>query len=107
MPTPRKYTDHAARQRAYRQRQAQARLQEIREKGLPPAPPIPTMPGTARWQALLDRASNEVATTLSEMQDYYDDRSEQWQESEKGDAMQNAIEGLELILDALTQFTMS
>jgi hypothetical protein len=56
MPQHRQYSDAAAKQRAYRARQAQARRDELRAKGLPPAPPLPTVPSRARWQALLAHA---------------------------------------------------
>ena len=51
MPQHRRHADAAAKQRAYRTRQAEARLAEQRAKGLPPAAPIPTLPSHARWQA--------------------------------------------------------
>lgn len=44
MPQQRRYEDNAAKQRAYRARQVQARCAEQHVKGLPPAPPLPTLP---------------------------------------------------------------
>jgi hypothetical protein len=39
------------------------------------------------------------------MQAYTDDRTEQWQESERGEAMQERIESLDSIIDDLTDAT--
>ena len=95
MPTPKQYDSPAARQKAYRQRTQQARTQEQEAKGLPPAPPIPTMPSLARWKALHDQARAALDTMQSEMQGYYDERSEAWQEGEKGEAFQEVLDRVE------------
>jgi hypothetical protein len=39
--------------------------------------------------------------TRDEMQAYFDDRSEQWQESERGETLQERIEALETVLSDL------
>ena len=74
MPPPRQYADAAAKQAAYRTRQAQARRAEQLAKGVPPAAPLPTMPSRARWQALLAQAQRALETARDEMQAYYEDR---------------------------------
>jgi len=99
MPTPKRYRDPAARQRAYRERQAQVRLQERQEKGLPATPMITTLPGERRWQTLLDQAQSALLCAHTEMQSYYEDRSETWQEGERGEAMQ---ERLDTVADLLS-----
>ncbi len=101
MPTLRQHADNAAKQRAYRQRQAEARAAELQQKGLPTTPPIPTMPGTARWTTALAHANDLLVSTLAEMQAYYDERSEAWQESEKGEEFQQRLEALESIISDL------
>jgi hypothetical protein len=101
MPQQRHHTDNAAKQRAYRARQAQARHTEHLAKGLPPAPPLPTLPSQARWQALVARARLYLETARDEMQNYYDDRSATWQESERAADFLEQIESLEHALDAL------
>ena len=63
MPQQRQYPDNAAKQRAYRARQAQARRSELTAKGLPPAPPLPTLPSRARWEALFAQARHALQTT--------------------------------------------
>ena len=79
MAQQRHYPDNAAKQRAYRVRQAQARCTEQEAKGLPAAPSLPTLPSRARWQALLTHARLCLERARDEMQSYYDDRSEAWQ----------------------------
>ena len=101
MPQQRRHQDNAAKQRAYRARQAQARREEQQAKGLPPAPPLPTLPGRARWQALLTQARLALETTRDEMQAYYEDRSEAWQQGERAATLAEQIEQLEVVLEDL------
>ena len=101
MSQPRQYADNAAKQRAYRARQADVRRREHAAKGLPPAPPLPTLPSQARWQALRVRARAALETTRDEMQAYYDARSERWQEGERAAALLEQIESIEQALEAL------
>jgi hypothetical protein len=101
MPTPRKHSDRAHRQRAYRERQKSARITEIRAKGLPPTAQIPTMPSTARWKAIIQMASGLLSTARQEMETYWEDRSDTWQESDKGEAFQENIDRIAEALDTL------
>ena len=101
MPQQRRYQDNAAKQRAYRARQAQARRAEQQAKGLPPASPLPTLPSRARWQALLTQARLALETTRDEMQAYYEDRSEAWQQGERAAMLAEQIEQLEVVLEDL------
>jgi len=101
MPQPKMHPSHAARQAAYRRRQEQARAQQLRTSGLPPLPTIATMPGTPRWKAALAHAHCLLAGVAAEMQAYFDDRSEQWQEGERAEEHQQRIEAVEDILIAL------
>ena len=98
MPTPKQYSTSAQRQRAYRQRQQQARLSERQEKSLPVAPAIATLPGERRWQALLEHAHAVLACVHSEMQTYYDERSDVWQESQRAEALLERIESIETLM---------
>ena len=88
MPTPRQYKNAAERQAAYEKRRDAARDEELRGKGLPPMPLISTMPGTRRWKGMLDLARALVQGVCDERESYYDDRSEEWQESERGETFQ-------------------
>ena len=107
MPQPRKYATRAEQQLAYRQRCQQARTAELSAKGLPPLPAIATLPGWPRWNASLKAAHERLACTLNEMQHYYADRSEDWQESERGEEHQERIDSLETVLDALSELTQT
>jgi hypothetical protein len=101
MPTPRQHADNAAKQRVYRQRQAEARKAEREQKGLPTAAPIPTMPSASRWTTALAHAYELLQRTQDEMQNYYDERSETWQESDKGEEFQRQLDTLESIISEL------
>jgi len=102
MPQPRRYVSAAARQAAYRSRREQVRQVELAAKGLPSLPVISSMPGWARWNASFLAAHELLADTLAEMQDYYQDRSESWQESERGEEHQEKIASVEAVVDALS-----
>ena len=105
MPQPRKHPDHAARQAAYRARCARAREEELRQRGLPSLPVIATLPGTPRWNAALQSVRCLLEQVSQEMQAYYQDRSEAWQQSERGESFaekQEAITNLLSELDLLT-----
>ncbi len=92
MPTPRKYVNQAQRQRAYLERQKAAQLAAISAKNMPAGAAIPTMPSMARWRALAEQAERILKALQDEMEDYRDDRSEQWQESDKASTFQEAID---------------
>ena len=101
MPTPRKYANHAQRQRAYLPRQKAAQLAAIAAKNRPAGAAIATMPSTARWRALVAQTQTILEALQTEMEDYRDDRSEEWQEGEKGDAFQQAIEQVAEALESV------
>jgi hypothetical protein len=101
MPQPRRHQDNAAKQRAYRARRACSRRAEQQAKGLPPAPPLPTLPSRARWQALLTQARLALETARDEMQAYYEDRSEAWQAGERAATLAEQIDQLGVVLDEL------
>ncbi len=79
----------------------QARRAEQQAKGLPPAPPLPTLPSSARWQALLTQARLALETVRDEMQAYDDDRSEAWQQGERAAVLAAQIDHLEVVLTEL------
>ena len=103
MPQPRHHVDAAARQRAYRTRQAQARVDEHAAKGLPSAPALATLPSRARWHALLDHARAALVTTCDELDAYADARSAAWQESERASTLQDYRDAIAQALDAIAQ----
>ncbi len=104
MPQTRKYASGKDRQAAYRARLAAARRQELTDRGLPPLPPLATMPGRARWNAALRRSVELLAMVRDEMADYFDDRSERWQESERGDDHRERMDALDALITDLEGF---
>jgi hypothetical protein len=103
MPTPRQYANPAERQAAYRARLAAARKQEQEAKGLPPLPAVASLPGQARWQALRRQAALLLQHAQEEMQAYYAQRSERWQDSERGEAFLERLEALQELHEAAEQ----
>ena len=101
MPTPKKYESPAEKQKAYRERMSVARLEELKQKGLPAAPVIPTMPGTARWRALETQALVALETVRDEMLEYYEERSEEWQESERGEEFTARLDAVEEVVSSV------
>jgi hypothetical protein len=95
MPTPRRYASPAERQAAYRRRCAAARSKELETKGMPPFPAVASMPGDRRWQALIRQASQHMETVHEEMRDYYEQRSESWRETERGEAFLERLQAVQ------------
>ena len=94
MPQPRKYATRADQQAAYRQRRAVSERALLAQKGLPPLPAIPTMPGNARWSAMIEQAHRLLSEAVAEMQTYHDDRSQEWQDSSKAEDLLAKLESL-------------
>jgi hypothetical protein len=106
MPQKRKHQSDSARQAAYRARVESARKAELAERGLPPLPRLPSLPGSARWKAALGRAVQLLNLVHDEMAGYYEDRSEVWQESDRGTAHQERVEILEELLTTLEELDL-
>ena len=101
MPQPRKYATRADQQAAYRNRRVVADQERLAAKGLPPLPAIPSMPGNARWSAMIAQAHLLLSEAVVEMQTYHDDRSEQWQDSSKAEDLLAKLEQLQETMDQL------
>ncbi|SRR6266568_8304984 len=95
MPQPRKYETRAEQQAAYRKRRTISEQELLAQKGLPPLPAIPTMPGITRWKAMIQHAHALLCAATDEMQNYHDDRSEQWQNSANAEDMHARVEYLQ------------
>jgi len=104
MPQMRKYANGKDRQAAYRARMAKARRQELADRGLPPLPRLATMPGHARWNAAIRRSLEMLAMVRDEMADYYEERSEAWQQSERGCEHEERKDGLDAIITDLEEY---
>ena len=100
MPQERKYAKPANRQAAYRERCARARRIELAAKGLPGLPAISTMPGWPRWNASIEAARELVERTHAEMQEYFDERSEEWQDGERAEEHQEKTASVQTLFDA-------
>jgi len=103
MPQPAKYRSNAERQAAYRRRLHQNHDALQAAKGLPPLPAIATIPGWIRWRQVLGDAARALQEVHDQMQCYYDDRSEQWQQSEKADEFTERMNALEELTDLIDQ----
>jgi|SRR5580658_8372370 hypothetical protein len=103
MPQPKLHASAAARQSSYRNRQEDARKSVLAAKGLPPLPSISTLPGWPRWKASVDAARALLQQALDEMNDYFNDRSESWQEGDRGDEHQQRIASMEAVIDAIAE----
>jgi hypothetical protein len=101
MPTPKRHENAAARQQAYRERRKLGRLSSLSSRNLPLASAIAAIPSTARWKELRRQAEAALKTLLDEMENYQDQRSENWQEGDKGQAFQEVIDRAEEALDAV------
>jgi len=53
------------------------------------------MPGNARWSAMIEQARTLLSEAVVEMQNYHDDRSEQWQDSDKAEDLLAKLEHLQ------------
>lgn len=110
MGRARMHCNQAAKQAAYRQRRAQAS-----QRAAAVAPHltlavvalarVPATPGHHRWQRLLRQTQAVLETVTSEMQEYYEARSEQWQEDDRGTAFLTRCEALEEVVAALNEVT--
>jgi len=94
-------TSNAERQKAFRERLRQRLAAVDTPAPLPDKPKLSAMPANKRWAALLDQAKVILTIRRDEMQEYFDDRSETWQEGEKGAAFQERLDAMESVLDEL------
>jgi hypothetical protein len=83
MPQPRKHSSHAERQAAYRSRRREALAAHLDQKGLPPLPAVSTIPGHARWRQAMSNIEAQMMRIEAEMEAYYEERSERWQQTDK------------------------
>ena len=93
---------NAERQKAFRERVKQ-RLATVKTAPYLPARPKISVPATKRWITMADRARAELEARLAEMREYFEERSESWQEDERGEAFQERLDRLETIIEQLEQ----
>ena len=95
MPTPKKYASAAERQSAYRQRLAAQSQVEAKANAIPAAP------GYRRWKIMRGRCLSILEAITTEMETYHDQRSENWRDSERGEAFDEVVESIAEIVAAL------
>jgi hypothetical protein len=61
------------------------------------------MPGQRRWDAMRRQALCLIEKVTSEMDMYHEQRSEKWQDSEKGEAFIEMMESMADIASALRE----
>ena len=103
MPQPKLYASHAKRQAAYRKRHNEAMNQQLRDKGLPALPAVSTIPGATRWRQAIANATELLVMVAQEMETYFDERSEQWQESDKAESFRERLETVCEARDMITE----
>jgi hypothetical protein len=106
MPQPKVHSSHAERQAAYRRRCAAARERQLKEKGLPSLPSISTIPGTNRWRQAIQSATDLLGSVVTEMEEYFDDRSEPWQDGDRGERFHECLDAVTDARDAVADLTI-
>jgi len=104
MPQPAIYASNAERQAAYRKRRAAAVKAQAAIAPLPALPALPTIPGDARWRIAMQHSYCLAEQTIEQMNEYFNDRREAWQEGERGEDFQERTEALEAIYDDFTDW---
>lgn len=103
MSRTREYQSNALRQAAYRRRREGTEDAHVARR----MPSIPITPGRRRWNAMLKESSLLLDHAAREMEDYFDQRSEQWQDSEVGECLAQTLESaqdaLAILEDVLYQ----
>jgi hypothetical protein len=93
MPQVKKHNSDADRQAAYRRRCAQSHVL-LAATDLPAPTRLAALPSTGRWRKGIVQAHNLLELVQQEMQAYYDQRSDNWQDGDKGDAFQERLEAI-------------
>jgi hypothetical protein len=103
MTPPKQPRSNAERQAAFRHRRRQELAALQASKGLPALPAIVTIPGWRRWRQVLEQAEQALRDVHNQMQSYYDDRSEEWQESDNADEFIEKMDAVEELVDQVAE----
>jgi len=87
------------RQAAYRKRRRTIIDFILSMQGLPSLPAVSTIPGWPWWKEAMTRIVAQLELIENEMTEYYDQRTERWQESDKAETFYNNRELLRTIID--------
>jgi hypothetical protein len=99
MPQNRQARSNAERQAAFRRRRREAHAALEAAKGLAPLPPIATIPGWRRWREVIEQVERSLREVHEQMQSYYDDRSEDWQSSDKAEEFTEKMQSVESLAE--------
>jgi hypothetical protein len=94
---------NAERQKTFRRRLKQRLEAAGTPASLPDRPKIGTLPATKRWAAMHTQAMALLTTSLDEMQQYFEDRSEDWQQSDRGQAFQERLDAIEAAKEVVAE----
>ena len=98
-------TSNAERQKAFRVR-LRRRLAEVDTPvPLPAKPKLSAMLANKRWAVMLEQATAILTSRHDEMQEYFDERSEDWQEGDRGQAFQERLDANDTATDAVAELT--
>ena len=89
----------AQRQAAYRRRRRDMVDGLMSARGLPSLPAVSTIPGWPRWKEAMRRIAAQLEVIEREMTDYYEERSERWQESDRAETFDDNLNVLLTILE--------
>ena len=103
MHQPRQTKSNAERQAAFRRRRSETHAALEAAKGLPPLPAIATIPGWRRWRRLLAQTEDALRNAHEQMQSYYDERSDDWLESDKAEQFTERMDAVEELIDNVVE----
>lgn len=103
VPQQKTYQSNAQRQAAYRQRTTKARAAQLAVRGLPELPAIPSIPAEKRWKAGLRQSSHLLENICQEMHTYYNERSPEWQESERAADFEERMQAVEEVAESISE----
>jgi hypothetical protein len=91
---------NAERQKAFRDRRKQQAAGAFAPAPLPAKPRI-SVPAVKRWDSLKSRAVENLEQLRDELQEFFDERTEEWQEGERGQVYSDRIDAVESLLSDL------
>ncbi len=95
---------NAQRQADYRRRRRAIIDELFTMRGLPSLPAIATVPGWTRWKEAMTRIAYQLEMVEGEMTQYYDDRSDRWQESDTAETFYERREVLRQIIESVQEW---
>ena len=97
MPAQKKHANSAQRQAAYRAR--------CKERTEAPQTALATGAAYRRWEKMREQALSLLNQVVAEMENYHDQRSETWQESERAEEFIELMESIAETAEALAEIS--